>query len=142
MYKRLMLATDGSAHAGRAAEAAIGLMKELPEAEMTIIHVSDKAPSRSELMQAGLNMKAILEADAHKAIAETEKLFQQARVPYELKVAFGNPADVIVEWSQNNHTDMIIIGSRGLNAVSEVIMGSVSRKVLHQANCPVLIVKK
>lgn len=142
MYKRLLLATDGSAHAARAAEAAIGLMKKLPEAEMTIIHVSDEAPSRSELMQAGLNMQSVLEADAHKAIAETERQFSQAGVPYSLKVAFGNPADVIVEWSQKDQTDMVIIGSRGLNAVSEVIMGSVSRKVLHHANCPVLVVKK
>ncbi|MCU6711005.1 universal stress protein [Paenibacillus sp. J5C_2022] len=142
MYKRLLLATDGSAHAARAAEAAIGLMKELPGAEMTIIHVSDEAPSRSELMQAGLDMKAVLEADAHKAIEETERRFQQAEVPFTLKVAFGNPADVIVEWSQKEHADMIIIGSRGLNAVSEVIMGSVSRKVLHHANCPVLVVKR
>lgn len=141
MFKHILLATDGSPHAERAAEAAIGLMLELPKAEITIVHVSSDAPSRSDLVHANFNVKRLLESEAHREITKTENAFKDAKIPFTLKVALGDAADQIVEISKREKHDLIIMGSRGLGMVSEVIMGSVSRKVLHQAKCPVMIVK-
>lgn len=141
MFKHILLATDGSPHAERAAETAIGLMRDLPNAEITIVHVSSDAPSRGDLVHANFNVKRLLESEAHRAITKTENAFRDAEIPFTLKVALGDAADQIVEISKKEKNDLIILGSRGLGMVSEVIMGSVSRKVLHQAKCPVMIVK-
>lgn len=142
MFTNILLATDGSAHAERAAQAAVELAQNLSsDVTITIIHVSADAPSRSKLMEAHFDVKSVLEAEAHRAITKTEDYFKTAGVPYQLKVALGDPADQIVELAAKGSYDMIVIGSRGLNVVSEVLMGSVSRKVSHHAKCPVLIVK-
>ena len=47
----------------------------------------------------------------------------------------------IVEYTNKNQFDVVVIGSRGLNALQEMVLGSVSHKIAKRANCPVLIVK-
>ena len=51
------------------------------------------------------------------------------------------PTLVIKEFAEQHEVDLIVIGSRGLGAISGLIMGSVGGYVVHQATCPVLVVK-
>ncbi|WCK53707.1 universal stress protein [Aneurinibacillus sp. Ricciae_BoGa-3] len=53
----------------------------------------------------------------------------------------GFAAEGICHLANREGYDLIVIGSRGLGAIGEMILGSVSHKVLHQALCPVVIVK-
>ncbi|MEC0703363.1 universal stress protein, partial [Bacillus spizizenii] len=53
----------------------------------------------------------------------------------------GEPGPTIVSYANENQFDMLIVGSRGLNSLQEMVLGSVSHKVAKRANCPVLIVK-
>lgn len=70
---------------------------------------------------------------AHEAMGETRVTVEQEIVP-------GEPAPAILEHARNADSPMIVIGSRGLNRFSEAVIGSVSQRVLHHADCPVLIV--
>lgn len=140
MFQKLLLATDGSTHANKAAEHAIQLAKQLG-ASITLMHVSNSAPNRSELFKANFDVKSILEDHAHQAIVSTEKKLDQAGIKYHLKVALGEPAAEIVRVANEEKHDLIIVGSRGLNKLKQVLMGSVSHEVLQEAKCPVLIVK-
>jgi nucleotide-binding universal stress UspA family protein len=58
-------------------------------------------------------------------------------------VEFGPPGDLIVKFVKNkgNKIDLVVIGSRGKTAISEIFLGSVSNFVLHKSPVPVLIVK-
>jgi nucleotide-binding universal stress UspA family protein len=51
------------------------------------------------------------------------------------------PAAVILDLMENELVDLLVIGSRGLGALSGLVMGSVSQKLVRLAPCPVLIVK-
>jgi SulP family sulfate permease len=51
------------------------------------------------------------------------------------------PGPTIVKYVNENNFDVVVMGSRGLNAIQEFVLGSVSHKVAKRANCPVLIVK-
>lgn len=53
----------------------------------------------------------------------------------------GSPADIIPKFAQNNKYDLIIMGSRGLGVLKELVMGSVSHYVMHNAKCPVMVIK-
>ena len=53
----------------------------------------------------------------------------------------GNPAEKILEFADRINADLIAMGSHGLIGVLRLVMGSVSKKVLDQAKCPVLIVR-
>jgi|GEM_PF-5109664 len=67
---------------------------------------------------------------------------KEAGVPYKINFLRGEePGPTIVEYANKNNFDVIVIGSRGLNALQEFVLGSVSHKVAKRANCPVLIVK-
>lgn len=140
MYK-ILLANDGSHHARRAVEHTMLLAGSMPEAKVTLIHVSSAMPPRSKLLEANFNVLSVLEDQAHDALKETEALFAAKGMEYELEVAWGDPATEIAMHAQRGKFDVIIMGSRGLGRVTEVLMGSVSQRVLHESKCPVMIVK-
>ena len=58
------------------------------------------------------------------------------------QVVIGNPAQVIIDVANNKQkVDLIIMGSTGLRGISKVrALGSVSRHVCENANCPVMLV--
>ena len=56
----------------------------------------------------------------------------------EARLSEGHPASVLVEASR--HADLLVVGSRGLGGVRGMLMGSVSRHVVHHAHCPVVVI--
>lgn len=63
-------------------------------------------------------------------------------MPISYQIRMGNAAEQILAAAKELDCSMIVIGSRGMNAVAEFILGSVSSKVSMYAEIPVLIVKK
>ena len=53
----------------------------------------------------------------------------------------GNPASIILEFSQSEKYEVIIIGSHGMGQFKELLLGSVSSKVIHHSSCPVLLIR-
>jgi nucleotide-binding universal stress UspA family protein len=53
----------------------------------------------------------------------------------------GRPSATIIEESERNKVDLIVLGSRGLGGISGWILGSTSRRVVESCTKPVLIVK-
>ncbi len=141
MFEKLLLATDGSPHAVQAALAAAGLAQDLKKASVTILHVMEKTPSDEQVRRADFVVEMLLDEDVKAALSETEELLAKAGVAVTIKVAIGHPAEEIIKHAERGSYDLILIGSRGLNAISEILQGSVSRRVTHEAGCPVMVVK-
>lgn len=53
----------------------------------------------------------------------------------------GNPSQEIIKYVNSEKIDQLVIGSRGLNTFQEMVLGSVSHKVVKRVDCPVFIVK-
>lgn len=62
-------------------------------------------------------------------------------IEYKLEILHGYPGPTIIEYANKEKVDMVVIGSRGLNSLQEMVLGSVSHKVMKRVNCPALIVK-
>ena len=60
---------------------------------------------------------------------------------YQSHLFVGEPAETIARYAKENTCDHIVIGTRGLSAVSGLLLGSVATKVIHLADMPVLLVK-
>lgn len=58
----------------------------------------------------------------------------------EKQLAVGDPAGLILTVAENHDPDLIVMGSRGLNAARRFLVGSTSTKVTTHAHCPVLVV--
>ena len=57
------------------------------------------------------------------------------------RVEEGYAAEVILDVANDSKAELIVIGSRGLGRLGQMLMGSVSNKVVHLASCPVTVVK-
>lgn len=139
MFKKILLAADGSSNSLRAAEKAIFLMRNNPDANIEIIYVVNSDTSKSDVLR-DLDADAITLKRQQKLVPIQEKL-KQAKVDFKLKFIRGEPGPSIVKHANDGKFDIIVIGSRGLNSLQEFVLGSVSHKVAKRANCPVLIVK-
>ncbi len=64
-------------------------------------------------------------------------------VPFDIRESLleGAESDVILRAAESQNADMIVVGTRGLEGLRGVLMGSVSHKVLHYAPCSMPVVK-
>jgi nucleotide-binding universal stress UspA family protein len=139
MYKNIILATDGSDHAKRAAENAMHIAKCTEGSLVEIVFVVDSDKVKSDVLSHWNS--ADLDGKRKERIREVEKLARTYEVSYKVTILQGEPGSAIVEYANNTNADIIVIGSRGLSGLQQFVLGSVSHKVAKRANCPVLIVK-
>ena len=139
MFNQILLASDGSEHSIRACEQAVALAENNPQAKITIAYVVDGASSKADVLN---HWNATDLDQSRKAkLTITERKLKEKNVSYEVKVLHGEPGPSIVKYANDHQVDICVIGSRGLNSLQEMVLGSVSHKVAKRAECPVLIVK-
>ncbi len=139
---RLLIAVDGSEHARNAIDTAARLGRE-GEVEAVLLHVREEHAYHGDLMpreyerideQARQHQAQILEAAlGHAQRAGLSRLETQGEA--------GTPEVDIPRVAAERHADMIVMGTRGLGAVSALLLGSTAQRVVHNANVPVLLVK-
>ncbi|CAK8583451.1 universal stress protein (plasmid) [Priestia megaterium] len=135
MYKKILLAVDGSEHSKRAAKHAIKLASLIPQAKVEIISVIDLSKVKTEVLHGELKQKR------QQALEEIKSYFEKEQVTHEIKLERGEPGPTIVSYANKNEFDLVVIGSRGLNSLQEMVLGSVSHKVAKRVHCPVMIIK-
>ncbi|MDD4752386.1 MAG: universal stress protein [Desulfitobacteriaceae bacterium] len=141
MFDKILIPIDGSEHSMKAADAAIKLAK-IDDGEVEILYVSSNVNTyRSRVVYSASTLEKELTEEAEKVIAQGAAKFKAAGVKYTTKVLSGDAADVICQEAEQNGIKVIVMGSRGLNAVSSFVLGSVTNKVLSRAHCPVFITK-
>ncbi|BCU71426.1 universal stress protein [Stygiolobus caldivivus] len=142
MFKKILVAYDGSDHAIRALDVAIDLASKYG-AKLDVVEVVDTAallgmgvaPIPGEVIQQVYN-KAKTDVENAKAKAQ-----QNGVKEVEAVVLEGDPATAILEYASKNGSDLIVTGSRGLSTFKRIILGSVSTKIVEDAKTPVLVVK-
>lgn len=139
MYKRILVATDGSPNAGQALEHAIELARSTEGAEVLILHVCGVCATDMSPDDDTLNVAENVVQDAAKTVAEAGVA---ARTLVESDMPPESVGEAIADIARNEGVDLIVLGSRGLSEFKGMLLGSVSSKVLHHASCPVLVIKE
>ncbi len=139
MFKKILLAWDGSEHSVRAANKAIEIATCTKDSEVVVVYVKDTDKSKSEVLQ---NWNSIeITSPKEERIKHIDKLAKESNIHYKVELLHGEPGQAIVEYANKHKFDVVVVGSRGLNALQEMVLGSVSHKIAKRANCPVMIVK-
>ncbi|WP_438445842.1 universal stress protein [Gorillibacterium sp. sgz5001074] len=141
MFKKLLVAFDGSNHSQKALRQAMQ-MAEDNGAALHILHVF-QLPALI-VGESFISAPPQLEADTYR---KAEQVLEQAQtlaaslpnVTGLLK--YGRPAEVTLEYAEAIQADLIIVGSRGLSGIRELVLGSVSHNIVQHAKVPVLVVK-
>jgi nucleotide-binding universal stress UspA family protein len=136
----ILLATDGSDGANEALEFALELCKETG-ASLDVLSVKPRiAAGRGGIGPAVLEIES---ADGALQIAQAAVAkASSAGVAARAHVDHGDPADTIAAVADVLKSDLIVIGSRGLGAISSVLLGSVSRKLAGHTDIPLTIVRE
>lgn len=139
--RKVLVPVDGSEHSDQAIRHVVDFVKEHGPVE---IHVANVEPEPVAWQTRGMEEKAIdahLAALGHHAIKSAHEILQAAGVAHHTHLARGDAAAAIVALANKLGCDTIVMGSRGLGALSGLAMGSVTRKVLHLSSLPVVCVK-
>jgi len=137
MFRKILLATDGSDHSEKSARYAVELAEKF-KGTITIIHVVEEKLTKSE----ALNYTSTTEKNSkvNEKIESMKVLIKKTEIKFDTHVLYGKPGPLIVQYANNGSFDCVILGSRGLNKLQSFILGSVSNKVAKWVRCPVLIV--
>ena len=139
MYQYIILAADGSEHSLRATEEVIKIASLVKDCKVGVLFVVDFQQSKTDVLHSQ-GIEGLDISRRKKLLPIAEKL-KENQISYEVKFLHGEPGPTIVEHVNQSAADLVVIGSRGLNSLQEMVLGSVSHKVAKRVKCPVLIVK-
>ncbi|MFD2657073.1 universal stress protein [Gracilibacillus thailandensis] len=138
MYQKVLLAADGSDHSIRAASHAVKVA-QIDQGKIDIVYAVDGKTSKEDVLH-GLDKYGVKKERQEKLLPVIE-VIEEAGLECETHVVHGEPGPAIVDFANRNEYDFVVVGSRGLNQVQTMILGSVSHKIAKRVHCPVLIVK-
>jgi nucleotide-binding universal stress UspA family protein len=135
--KRIVVGFDGSEHGRKALARAADIANGA-----TIAVVSAADVSRLRVRDPGMSPEDPADKEARaEALAQAREYLEGRGINAVYVEGHGNPADVLVQEAEESGADMIVVGTRGLNAAQRVLLGSVSTNVVHHATCDVLVVR-
>jgi nucleotide-binding universal stress UspA family protein len=83
------------------------------------------------------------ENKAEQILSEAKQLLEKEKVEYAtISILGSNPARALQSIAKEENLDLIVVGNRGLGGTASLLLGSVSRQVVTDAVCNVLVVKK
>jgi nucleotide-binding universal stress UspA family protein len=143
MYKRILIATDGSDKSRIAAEEGMELAKALG-AQVIALNVVNEVVIASAVRQLGADRKEVetkLKTAGAKAVDSLKEMGAKAGVSVDTIVRIGAPANTVIDTAGAEKADLIVMGSHGESGASKLLIGSVVQKVLYWSTIPVLVVR-
>jgi nucleotide-binding universal stress UspA family protein len=138
--KEILVGVDGSDEARAALEVGIDLAQG-SGAQVTTIYVRHPQHSFVGSPYAQRALSAEL-ARAKSALKDAQTAAAEAGVAMETDEVEGDPADQIIDLGRLRNVDLIVVGSRGLGTITGKLLGSVSTKVVQNADRPVLVARR
>ena len=123
---RILVGVDGSSNSKRALVEAVSCAKNFAGSVKVItVYKRGMAEKAEEILQ------------------EAKQYLEEKKVEYTTSAILGsNPARALQTTAEHENFDLIVVGSRGWGSKASILLGSVSRQVVANAECNVLVVKK
>ena len=141
---KILHPTDFSECAAEAQAVAVDLARKL-EAELVFVQVLVEAPLYSEGFISRRQVQTVYDAQRkwteEKLEARAEQL-RQSGIKTSWRVQAGAPHEEIVRTAEEEHADMIVMGTHGRSGLNRMVLGSVAERVIRLARCPVLTVRQ
>jgi len=148
MISKILVPSDGSKTAQKAAEYAVDLAKQL-KASIIALSVIDQRSLIAQTVPASETARHTIEPiedylreAAEGYTGEIKKLCDKSGVASTISIKVGHPVEEIVKEAKRSKANLIVIGSHGRSALSATVLGSVSYGVIHNdTSIPILIVR-
>ena len=141
LYKKILIATDGSDYTKNSVEYGIDLAKST-EAKLHAVYVVDTAAFASIPMDAAWeSMYELLRQEGEEATKYVSDKAWEEGLEVERVTIEGHPADEIIKYAEKNDISLIIMGTLGKSGLDRFLLGSVAEKVVRNSKIPVLVVR-
>ena len=145
MIKKILVPTDGSERAERAADFAIALAKATGASLLFLNVIDEVPPAYAYELETGapIDVAAIEDLRQKFGLEAVTRLKDKAAadgITAEASVVEGHPWQEILNQSVNQGTDHIVIGSHGRRALAAAVLGNVAVNVIHGATVPVTVI--
>lgn len=150
MIRKVLVPTDGSPAALRAAAYAAELKKLDPAVEITVLAVQSVPREliarklywmATERPVTGGVIEDLFAEERERVLNATARVFRDAGLEVKVDHRSGDVAEEIASYAREGGFDLIVMGTRGASELSGLIVGSVSHKVIHLAPCPIILIK-
>ena len=138
---RVLFASDGSDCAARAAHyLATSLRKQVRQLHVTLFYVDQPMLERVAAALGEQRVAQIHGENSDLCLKATRQRLRRSRVKFDEAHTAGNAAGCIARHAQAGKYDLVLMGSHGRSALKNVLLGSVTARVLTQCRVPVLVV--
>lgn len=138
MFKKILLAADGSEHSLKAAEYAREFVERY-NTRVEVAYVVNGTDAKADVIHH--NDPFEIEKAREDRIDLVRNQFREAGFEAALHILYGEPGSTLLDFIKEHEFDCVILGSRGLSRLQTFLLGSVSHKVAKEAPCSVLVVK-
>lgn len=143
---RILLAVDGSDESFHALRA----LGHFARAEKVVVLNALDVPRLAYPMGGeprvmedfSLSIREVMQEDSERLLDRVASLLPMNTGPVSKQIEAGTPAEVILSAAEKERAGLIVMGSRGLGPVKELLLGSVSHRVVTHAPCPTLVVNR
>ena len=140
--RKALVPVDGSAAAHRAVRHIAALARLYPSMEAVLLNVQPEVEDwKVRRVLRKEEVEAIEESRGGDVLQHDREVLNAAGVRFTPQVEIGPAAETIARVAREHGCDGIVMGTRGLGAVSSMMLGSVSSRVLHLSDLPVTLVK-
>lgn len=145
MIKSILVPTDFSKEAESALKVAAQIAKKT-NAKINLLHIIDLPVYQPDLVTSGTNESTpealFFMEQTNQRIKETLSQSFLEGIDIQEKVSFESVTDGIINMSEENNNDIIIMGSHGTTGFEEIFIGSNAEKVVRTSKKPVLVIKE
>lgn len=145
MFKSIVVGTDGSQTATTAVKQAVELASSI-KAKIELVSAYEPVGDqrlREERTEVPEDVSWMVNPreDVDATLREAAEMAKEAGVDVETYARQGDPADAILDVAEEQGSDLIVVGNKGMTGATRFLVGSVPNKVSHHAPCSVLIVR-
>ena len=141
MFTNVLVPVDGSDNSYRALDAALHLSEKLGSS-ITVVNVMEQVPITH--IESEKLLSELLEAykkENQEILSKCSNIANEKGLSIKTLLLQGNPASVILDYSKKENFDLVIMGSRGMGKFKQLILGSVSSKIVHHSPCAILLIR-
>ena len=141
---KILLAVDGSKHSLKAVKCLIehaGWYCEKPAVELVNVHLPVPKIRGMGAVVGARQVRRYYDREGKAALSKARKLLDAAGIKYSAHILVGSVAESIVKEARLARCDFIMMGTRGMSAAANLLLGSCANRVVNISPIPVLLVK-
>jgi len=139
--KKVLVPFDGSDNALRAVAYAAKTAQEKPTLKLELLHVVDPMPLRSNATMTQEEIHKLYADEADRVLQPARDALDRAGVRYQSAYRVGGAGSEIAAHAKEKGCDTVIMGTRGMGPIPNIVIGSVATRVVNLVDVPVVLIK-